>query len=157
MNAIVIALAAVLLAAGCAPDEAHRLRFEALRHRQAQQAAGASAGDRMVLAAAVLQVVEYLPTPELLDETARLIRELNALCPRFTPSVIARDLVSRYELPWHRIEAEAGGVGISPAEYALITIQFVHVDMVEDASATNCGKMHNEFLGPADTERKGVH
>ena len=140
MKVIVIALAAVLLAAGCA-DELQRLRFETLRHRQAQQEASlAAAGDRTGLAAAVLQVVEYPSAPELLDETARLIRELSALCPRFTPAAIARDLVSRYALPWHRIKADASGVGLSPADYALITIQFVHVGMLEDASATNCGE-----------------
>ena len=65
---------------------------------------------------------------------ARLIRERSAQCPRLTLAAVARALPHRYDMPWRRIKAEARRVGTAPEDYALVTVQFVHVGILEEVA-----------------------
>lgn len=125
LQTVGVVLAAILVAGGCG-----RLHLQdnvtARRHQVRQQAATAD------LATRALRRVGYPPAPELQREVLRLIRERRLQCPRLSPAAIARALPRRYDMPWHRIKAEAHRVGMSSEDYALITIRFVHVGILEE-------------------------
>lgn len=99
----------------------------------------AAAPDDTGLAGRVLRQAGYPPAPALRREVARLIRELNALCPHFPPAAIARDLVRRYQVPWLHVEAQAQRVGMRPEAYGLFMLRVVHGTMLLDARHTDCG------------------
>lgn len=129
LRTVGIALAALLIAGGCGRTRLHWQDHATARHHQARQQTATAD-----LAARVLRQAGYPPAPELRREVARLIRERSAQCLRLTPAAVARALPHRYDMPWRCIKAEARRVGTSPEDYALITIQFVHVGMLEEAA-----------------------